>query len=409
MIVHEAITILGGRMKQEGDIVIPGLPGILEQVSSSLLEYSRQFSGQPVHGLAQGGPPGLIPSRRMTDTASAVGAPPSNAVSATPGAVLDNPDLILRRKPLQVFPIVGQGDPVSPFQIIEEPRQGHIAELEVMPIGFSVCGHADELRSLSIPIIGSLDTGQQLVARGEEFFVGDGPRSGSMIKKDRHGCSARSIEENAVGPGHVDSPPRNVSPSLHSAGFSNVTHPSRLIRRQDREFYPFCSHQSEGLGIHCGFGEPHPFRRPAEPMSEICQSPPDLGELVAPGRQGHDDMVVDLGQRISVAMAAIHTDAVGGDNLPVNPGIGLFEPGQEGRAEVEAHVFIIVEEGPYSPLLSKETGTRVGPVTFPCNPLVPIMIRQGGCLELYLVEPGIFSRRLIEMPVYAEVFSITDH
>ena len=119
--------------------------------------------------------------------------------------------------------------------------------------------------------------------------------------------------------------PKKLSHEAKLAGmFLDGPHHFGLIRRQDGESNPFFCHQSQGLGIHSGFSQPHPFRRPAKTVFEIGQSPPDLGPFVPARRQRHDDVIVDLSQGIAVALVAVHTLTVRIDNLSVNPWMGLL-------------------------------------------------------------------------------------
>src|SRR5262249_12265597 len=105
----ETFDILGGTIQNNGNIFIASIPRIEKQLSRLLLIQGIAPISQPVESLAQGFPPVLIPyTVSASRIASAMAVPASHAVSATPGAVLNDLGFISGREFLQILTIVRQ-------------------------------------------------------------------------------------------------------------------------------------------------------------------------------------------------------------------------------------------------------------------------------------------------------------
>ena len=55
-------------------------------------------------------------------------------------------------------------------------------------------------------------------------------------------------------------------------------------------------HDFQGLQVHRSFRQPHPLRRPLEAMLKVPDSPEHLSVLIPAVGQGHNHVVVSLGQ-----------------------------------------------------------------------------------------------------------------
>ena len=138
-------------------------------------------------------------------------------------------------------------------------------------------------------------------------------------------------------------------------------------------------------------------------MLEIGDPPADLGDAVARVSQGHDDVVVNLGQCGSMSCVAQHTLPVGIADHAIGARRVFFQPGEQGGPEVEADARIVVHDPDDLVLPVHDARGAVGGITFGGDAFVPVVV--GGCRVLRLdgLEPGILARRLVEMAVNADV------
>jgi len=136
---------------------------------------------------------------------------------------------------------------------------------------------------------------------------------------------------------------------------------------------------------------------------EVCDAPTDLGAGVAFGGKWHDDVVVDLGERGAMVGVERGAGLVGVLNHAVGAGSEVFEPAEQGGAEVEAHARVVVDDAGDLVLVVDDAGGAVGGVTLGGNALVPIVIGGGGFLELYGLKPRVLAGGLVEMTVDTEV------
>ena len=82
----------------------------------------------------------------------------------------------------------------------------------------------------------------------------------------------------------------------------------------------------------------------------------------------------------------------------------LGGPGEQSRAEIETDSRIIVDDARDALLVIEDPRSKIGCVAFGGNSLVPVMVRIRGILQLYLFQPRIFTRRLIEMAMNTKIF-----
>jgi hypothetical protein len=134
-----------------------------------------------------------------------------------------------------------------------------------------------------------------MFAPGQKVFESDRLGNRSVIKEKIDLPAGRQVA--AIRPGGVHPGIAHVQPFLGP----DRTHPGGLAVRKDREENAVLGKEFERLRVHRRFREPHSFGTPVEPVFEIPDSPDDLGALIARVRQGHDDVVVHLGNGVAVA------------------------------------------------------------------------------------------------------------
>jgi hypothetical protein len=176
-----------------------------------------------------------------------------------------------------------------------------------------------------------------------------------------------------------------------------------LVRSENGELDAQLREDFQCLRIDGGLGQPHAFRLAPEAGFEVDQPPADLGQLIAAVRERHDDVVVHLGQRGPMPRKAFAAGAVRLQNRPVKLRPLCLQPGKNRGAEVEAHVGVVVNDLYDAAVAVEDPGDGVGLVALHGDPLVPVVIRVGGILELDRLERGVLPRGLVEVPMNADV------
>ena len=329
--------------------------------------------------------------------AAAVAPPSLDAVAAAPGRVLEDLHLVDGRVLLQVFPVDRQPDLPALLQPEERVGQGHVPEPVVMPVGLAVGGDMDKLGA-------SRRAGEALHQPvGQGFAALEEPPEGhvvgdrTVVEKERD-LPARG-KPAQIGPLGVEPAAGDVGP-LAARGRPD---PPGLVGGEDREQDSIARQDVQRLQVDGGFGEPQALGLPAEAMAEIGDSPGDLCALVPGVGQREDHMVVGLGQGRPVPPERFPAFSVGLHHGAVGPRLVLFEPGQEGRTEVEAGLDVIVHDVDDLLVLAQDARGRVGAVAFGRDALVPVVVGEGRVLDLDFLQPGIFPRRLIEVAVQANM------
>src|SRR5919109_1522985 len=114
-------------------------------------------------------------------------------------------------------------------------------------------------------------------------------------------------------------------------------------------------------------------------------------------------MVVCLSQRRAVSREDLLALAVRRENGLVGLRCGVFQPGEQRRANVEADPGIVVDDLGYAALAVQDPGGGVGRIAFGSDPLVPVVIGIGRILKLDRLQPGILPRWLVEVAMNANV------
>ena len=132
---------------------------------------------------------------------------------------------------------------------------------------------------------------------------------------------------------------------------------------------------------------------------EIADAPPDLRDLVAVIGQRQNQVAVRLRHGAAVPAVTFAAAPVGLLQQMVHVGVGFFEPGEQGRAEIPGNAVVIIADFGDPACAVLDAGGCIRFVTFERNALVPIVIRPRSLLLLNHFEPCIFPRRLIKMAV----------
>ena len=113
---------------------------------------------------------------------------------------------------------------------------------------------------------------------------------------------------------------------------------------QNRESHPGLGEDLERLVVDGGLRQPHTLGLAPESFAEIFLPPPDLRDLVAPGGQRQDHVIVGLGDRVAVAATRVSAPAVGLKDVAVGVGRVALEPGKESRSDIERDFLEVVDD-----------------------------------------------------------------
>ena len=90
----------------------------------------------------------------------------------------------------------------------------------------------------------------------------------------------------------------------------------------------------KGWVIDGSFGKPHGLGSSMESLLKIGNSPEDLGFFISVAGQGHDDVVINLRNRIPVAKS-LQTVPVRLEDLLIDRRKPPLQPGEERGAKIE--------------------------------------------------------------------------
>jgi len=249
----------------------------------------------------------------------------------------------------------------------------------------------DELRPGALVGEGRLEPGDDVLGAVEEALERDRARDRTVVEEDRQGQPARAAPEiRAARIDRVDGLPRRGAERPQAR---------RLVRRQDREPHAGLREHLERLVVHRRLGQPEPLRHAAEARAEVVEPPAHLGDLVAPARQRHDHVVVDLRDGVAVTVARRHARPIGLDHLCVHVRPLAGQPRAEGRAHVEGDLLEVVDDVEDLVVLVDASGRGVRRVALGGYPVVPVVVRGRRVLHFDRFEPGVLAGRLVEVAV----------
>ena len=114
-------------------------------------------------------------------------------------------------------------------------------------------------------------------------------------------------------------------------------------------------------------------------------------------------MIVSLSDRGTVTGEPLLAFLIRFENGPIRFRLFFGQPRQQSGAEVETDVRIVVGDLHDVPVAIQNSRGPIWRITLRGDPLIPVMKRVCGILQLNELEPCVFSRRLIEMSVYTDV------
>ena len=288
------------------------------------------------------------------------------------------------------------------FQPVHGEGEGHLPMFVVVAVGLAVGGDVGELGAVVRAGGLGLETREEALAKlfagVEEAFKGDGSGVRTVVEEDGDGTAF--VKGDPVRLGRVDGVVRCLGPV---GGVVRLVRADAgaLVGGEDGVKDSLLGEEVENLAVDGGLGEPHAFGLAAETVFEVGDAPADLGEGVAGAGEGHDDVVVDLGEGGAVAAEADGAGAIGFLDHVVGAGGFIGEPREEGGAEVEAHAGVVIDDADDLVFRIGDARGAIGGVTLCGDAVVPVMVWGGGVLDFDGLEPGILPGRLIEVAVDA--------
>ena len=126
--------------------------------------------------------------------------------------------------------------------------------------------------------------------------------------------------------------------------------------------------------------------------------PSDLRFLIASIRKRHDDVVVDLRDRDRRDRKTVPAVSLSASRIDgVYCRARFFHPGEQRRSEIEADPRVVVDDFGDAAFAVEHARRRIRRVTLRGDPLIPVVIRIGGVLQLDRLQPRIFTWRLVEV------------
>ena len=311
---------------------------------------------------------------------------------------------MLRGELFQV-PAVIHGDHVVVGRVtVVEPGGTHVAEGLVMAVAFAVGTDAHELRFFAVLVPSVADAAAEGVGVAQQVLETYRGRKPGVIEKDvevtvTDEVSVLITRVNAVGARRVDVGIGTSRPF----GIAKLAELVCLRGGENRKLDARLDEFHNRFKVDGGFGEPHRFGHATEMELEIFDAPADLRAFVLLARERHDDVVVHLGDGVAVSVQAFGAAFVGF----LDPLVGFrrvcANPTQEGRAHVETHEIVIVDNIDDTPVRAQDTACRIRTITFTCDAVVPVV--KGACARLVLdnARPWIFTRRLVKVAVNRKV------
>ena len=328
-------------------------------------------------------------------------------MGAAPGAafaveVLEH-HFVLGRELLEEPAVVDGHHVVLGSVAVEEPCGAHVTEGFVVAVAFAVGADAYELRFLAVCVPGVGDAAPERSRVAQEVFEPYGRRKPGVVEEYvevavTDGLAVLVARVHAVGACRV-----NIGVAASGPFFgTELAEFIGLRRREDGVLDSRLDELHDGFEVDCRFGKPHCLGHASKMELEIFDAPADLRALVAFARERHDDVVVDLCNRVAVP-EPLEALLVGFLDAPVGIGRVRADPTHERRAHVETHEFVVVYDIYDTTIRIKDTACGIGAVTLAGDTVVPVVV--GACAGLVLddASPWIFTRRLVKMAVDGKI------
>src|SRR5215813_547823 len=242
----EAIQSLSRAIQNGPDVFVAGFPDVRKECGRPLLVKRHHCFAQPIERSTQWPAPFLVRSVPCPGIAATVFAPASYAVRTTPGTVLDDLRLVLRRMFLEVLAIIREPSNALLLDVLQCIRERHVAVGVMMSVAFAIRGDMHELRPIAGVGESSRQTMRKLLPTIQQLLEGDCLRNGSVVEED--GDAASIAQAHQIWARRIDFCSTRVPVCTHT----NPAEARRLEWRQDRELDPKLSHHVERLQVDGG-------------------------------------------------------------------------------------------------------------------------------------------------------------
>ncbi len=314
-------------------------------------------------------------------------------MGAAPGRALHDLGLPLGRDALQGLFQIDELHVAPAHQLAHRRRQDLVPALLVVAQRLAVEGHRQDLVVAAPGVEPAQQPSDELGRRAERVAEGQVAGDVAVVEED-HQLAA--LDPHPVRAGGVEARAARVLPL--AAGRAD---PQRLVGREDGEADALGDQVRQRRGVGCGLRQPESAGRPVEAASEIRDAPAHLRAPVPCVGERQDGVRValrdgvPLSPRLGAALVRL-------DDAGVDLGPGPLQPGQQGRAEVERQVKVVVDDVEDPVLRPLEAGGAIGAVALRGDATVPVVEWLGAVLDLDGLDPRVLAGRLVEMAVKAE-------
>ena len=379
-------------LAQDQPVLLQGLCAVVKKVLPFFEILFVNVIFQIVETTSERSSPVLNPVRVPPVRATAMGFPTLHPMHAAPGGVFVDERLVHGRMLGKIGGVIGEAETVAPLSgLLYDVSQGHLPELEMVPIGFAVRGYVAQAMGQRAG-----QAGPEVLAAAEQPFESHCPGHGPVIKKHAYGLAFR--EPDQIGPRGVE--------AVFGHGMKCpviAAHGLGLARGQDGEPDAPVGQGLERGQVHGRLGQPHAFGVAAKACPEILDGPGYFQALVHFRGQGHDGVMIHLSQGVAMAKAK-EALPVPFEDAPVGFGGVELHPAQEGGPEVEAHPCIAVYHFADHARTVQPPRPAQGSIALPGDARVPVVFGGGAALGQHVFEPGVETGRLVEMTVNADRF-----
>ncbi len=322
--------------------------------------------------------------------------PPLDAVSTTPRCFLADAHLVRGRVGGKVLAVDREANVAALLDGAKAAGKRHLPERAVMAVGLGVGRDVHEFGAVSPPGERAHQSPGKPLTIGEEVaernVTGDYP----VVEEESDAPPGREPAEIRY-PG-IDPAAGDVRPVF----LPDLPHTCRLVRGEDGEPDPCRRQRFKRPGIGRCLREPHPLRLPAEPCRKIADTPGNLGPPVPRACKRHDDVVVAAGDCRAVTAVVLPALSVAIKDRTVDLRMLLLKPGEKRRCGRETDLRIDVDDIVDQAVRIEDTRSGVRGVALRGHPLVPVVKRGSGTLDLDAAEPGVLPRWLVEVAVNAD-------
>ena len=307
----------------------------------------------------------------------------------------------LGRVQLKVVTIDREGNIFVLLQVVETVGQCHFTFAMMVAIALSIGRDVHQLTLLP-PVEGSFEPPGKILAVIEQSFKSYRLGDIAIVKKQVNVFSAG--QQAAVWAAGVNTVLGQL-PAVAAQRAHRFCLPGGQYGKKNARF---CQ-QAQGGGVNGSLCQPHAFGLSPKAVDEILNPPAYLRALVALVGQRHDDVVVHLRKGGTMAVKELAASPVASQDGGIGGRVGQLQPRQQRGPHIEAYLGIVVGNLADVALGIEYARSRIGGVAFKVDALVPVVKRRRAVLLLHSLQPGIFTRRLVEVPMDAYISVVLFH